>query len=103
MIYDCVNENLFEYFQLLCKFRKNDTGLINGINKCDLIRTDGFTPLTKLVISDYCTREWLQLLLSFDGIDINQRCQNKDENYFNKHALDLVPNEELRKMLVDRL
>ena len=103
MVYNCVKNNLYEYFVLLCKYRKKDIGIVNGINKCDSFETGGFTPLTQLLISDHCNQEWLSLLLSFKNIDVNQRCQNKNEIYFGKHALDLVNDEKLKEILVNRL
>ena len=100
-MYDCVCQNNFEYLQLLKQYRKTDSGLVNGINKCDLDKTDGFTPLTKLVTSKHCNKKWLMLLLSFSKIDINQRCQNP--KYIGKHALDLATNQEFADLIVQKL
>ena len=101
LIYNCVCENYFEYLQLLFESRMNDIGLVNGINKCDLEKTDGFTPFTKLIVSDHCNQQWLKLLLSFKNIDVNKRCQNKD--YFEKHPLDLLQNDQWKALVVDKL
>ena len=100
-MYDCVCQNNFEYLQFLMQYRRNDSGLINGINKCDKDKTDGFTPLTKLVTSDHCNKKWLMLLLSFSNIDINKRCQN--EKYMAKHVLELVENKEFINIMVQKL
>ena len=102
-MYNCVRDNLYEYLWLLREYRQNDIGLWKGINKCDLEKTEGFTPLTKLIVSNHCNQDWLTLLLSFPSINVNHRCENKDERYFGKHALDLIKDERLKNILVSRL
>lgn len=101
MLYHCINNNLYQYFALLCKYRKTDIGIVNGVNKSDFVETDGYTPLTRLLTSDHCSNEWLSLLLSFDNIDLNKRCKKKGK-HFNKHPLELAK-DEFKQMVIDRM
>ena len=94
MIYDCVCANHFEYLSLLIKYRYNDTGISDGINKCDEEKTDGFTPLVKLLQSDFCDADWISLLLNAPNMDLNKRCKGK-------HPLQYVNNDEYRQLFFD--
>ena len=84
IVYHCVVNNLFQFLKLLLLHRSNDSGIINGINICDNERTDGMTPLMKLMTLKHLNKEWLELLLSYKECDfVKIKCSiNKDDSKY---------------------
>lgn len=104
IVYNCVLNDCFEYLWLLKQNRSNDKGIVNGINFWHERKTNGFTPLTKLLTSKHCSQRWIQLLLSFDNVDIHLPCRNKDPNYFGAMPLNLVGDkDEWKKLLINHM
>ena len=95
LIYNCVKYNFFKFASLLLKYRSDDSGILNGINYNKT--KDSQTPLFLLLISQHCSKDWINLLLSFENIDINIEC---NYNGTKCNAKSVVKNEEWLNIIV---
>ena len=79
--------NYQKYLELVEKYRKNDDGIIEGINKYN--ETSGHTPLTVLVSANrHCRKEYLETLMKFRNIDL--KLKSKNTEYKDMTALEIV-------------